>query len=143
MRGRQHTFIDRQTGDISVTTEVIDDDADFEQRIAELKASMPELQPGDVCFAMATCNGCGATAEVDYDNPRLPDGWAATEAGDFCPRCQSLNLCALRPVPLDRVHHFKSLAHPRPRRLVHLRHDRLQCRVTGEQDPRGGHRVVM
>jgi hypothetical protein len=91
MRGRQQLKISRRTGDAVMTTEVIDDDADFGQRIAELKASVPESQPGDICFAMATCNGCGATAGVDYENPRMPDGWASCKDGDFCPRCQSLN----------------------------------------------------
>ena len=97
MRGRQHLVIDRQTGDATLTTEVIDDDADFATRIAELKASVPEPGPGDVSFATAVCNGCGATAGIDFGNPRMPDGWASCDDGDFCPRCQTLNLPARYP----------------------------------------------
>jgi hypothetical protein len=91
MRERQHLVIDRATGDATLTTELVDDDADARQRMAELKAALPEPQPGDTCLACVLCDGCGARAEVDFGNPRMPDGWASTEDGDFCPRCQSLN----------------------------------------------------
>lgn len=75
----------------SVTTELVDDDADFAQRAAELKALLPEPGPGSLRFAAASCDGCGTRAALDFDSPRLPPGWASCGDGDYCPRCQALN----------------------------------------------------
>lgn len=83
-------MVNRVTGASVMTTEIIDA-ADFAQRIRELKASVPDMGPGAVRFLALACNGCGNTASVDFDDPRLPGGWVACEAGDFCPGCQSLS----------------------------------------------------
>lgn len=60
VRGRQQLKIDRRTGDATLTTEVIDDDAGFGQRIAELKASVPDIGPVEARFLTTVCDGCGA-----------------------------------------------------------------------------------
>lgn len=91
MRERQTLRADRKTGDVTVSSELVDDDAGFDQRIAELKASVPDIGPVEARSLRTVCDGCEAVAELDFENPRLRDGWAATEAGDFCPGCQSLN----------------------------------------------------
>lgn len=91
MRQRQSLKIDRQTGDATLTTETLDDDADFAARIRELKESVPDTGPVEARFLALTCNGCGAVAELDFDNPELPPGWASCADGDFCPACQVLN----------------------------------------------------
>jgi hypothetical protein len=91
MRERRQLVISRQTGDATLATEVIGDDADLAQRIAELKASVPDIGPVEARFLATRCDGCGTTAELDFDNPRLPDSWAAADNGDFFPRCQALN----------------------------------------------------
>ena len=87
MRKRQSLKITRDR--VSVTTEVIDDDASYAQRIAELMASVPS-DGGPVLgeFLWATCDGCGATASVDVGDPQYPVGWAEREDGDYCPACQ-------------------------------------------------------
>lgn len=72
-----------------MTTEVIDGDAGFAERIAGLRGSVPaDLGPVEAKFLTALCDGCGATAELDFDNPRMPEGWAEQGDGDYCPRCQ-------------------------------------------------------
>ncbi len=91
MRERQRLMINRETGDGEMITEVIDDNAGFGQRIRELKDSVPDMGPNPARFLLLSCNGCPATANLDFDDPRLPDGWVACEAGDFCPRCQALS----------------------------------------------------
>lgn len=91
MRHRQQLAISRQTGDATLTTVAIDDDADFAQRIRELKESLPDIGPTDAKFATAACDGCGTRAALDFEDPKLPRGWVAAEAGDFCPVCQALN----------------------------------------------------
>jgi hypothetical protein len=105
MRQREQLFIDGQTGDATLTTEVLED-ASFEQRIAELQASVPAgFGPDAVRILTTLCDGCGATAELDPGNPRYPEGWADREDGDFCPRCQSLNLRAVpRRVTVNNRH---------------------------------------
>lgn len=91
MRERRSLKIDTKSGDVTVTTEALDDDVSFAQRIAELKDSVPDIGPVDARFLALACNGCEATAPLDFNSPRLPDGWVACEAGDFCPRCQALS----------------------------------------------------
>jgi hypothetical protein len=91
MRQRQQLVIDRKTGDATATAETIEDDADFGQRIAELKDSVPDIGPIEARSLTALCDGCGTRVALDFDRPELPGGWAATEAGDFCPGCQTLN----------------------------------------------------
>lgn len=91
MRQRQQLVISRQTGDATLTTVAVDDDTDFTQRARELKESLPDIGPAQARLATAVCDGCGTRRALDFDNPELPHGWAATEAGDFCPRCQTLN----------------------------------------------------
>ena len=91
MRHRQRLVISRQTGDAALTTEAVDDDAGFAQRIRELKDSLPDIGRVEGRFADAVCDGRGRRVALDFDNPALPRGWAATGHGDFCPGCQSLN----------------------------------------------------
>ena len=88
MRQRERLAIHKQHG-VSMTTEIIDDDADFEQRARELKATVPDIGPVEARFLAVACNGCEAVASLDFDDPRLPDGWVACDAGDFCPGCRS------------------------------------------------------
>lgn len=87
MRERQQLIVDRNTGDATMTTEVIDDNAGFAERIAGLKDSVPDIGPVEARFLTTVCDGCGTTASLDFDDPRLPGGWASCEAGDFCPHC--------------------------------------------------------
>jgi len=87
MRQRQSLKLDRETGDAIVTTETLPG-AGFGQRIAGLKESVPDIGPVEARFLHARCDGCGTTAELDFDNPRMPDGWAGHDDGDYCPRCQ-------------------------------------------------------
>ena len=89
MRQRERLVLSKQHG-VSMTTEVIDDDADFAQRARELKATVPQDVEGDRFLAVA-CNGCDATASLDFDDPQLPSGWVACDAGDFCPKCSTCN----------------------------------------------------
>jgi len=97
VRQRQSLKVDRKSGDATVTTETLDDDAGFAQRIRDLKESVPDIGPVEARFLATLCDGCGARAALDFENPRLPDGWAATGAGDFCPACQAMNLSARYP----------------------------------------------
>jgi hypothetical protein len=57
----------------------------------ELKDSVPDIGPVEARMLTAVCDGCGVPVDLDFDHPELPGGWAATEAGDFCPACQALN----------------------------------------------------
>lgn len=86
MRQRERLVIHKEHG-VSMTTEIIDDDADFAQRARELKATLPDTGPAGAGAAAVICNGCGTSASVDFDNPRLPGGWVSCAEGDFCPRC--------------------------------------------------------
>ena len=88
MRQRERLVIHKQHG-VSMTTELIDDDADFAQRIRELKDTVPDIGPIEARFLAVSCNGCEAVASLDFDDPRLPSGWVACDAGDFCPACRS------------------------------------------------------
>jgi ribosomal protein S27E len=89
MRQRERLVIHKQHG-VSLTTETIDDAASFAQRARELKATVPQdMEPIEARFLAVRCDGCGTSASVDFDDPRLPDGWAACGAGDFCPGCRS------------------------------------------------------
>ncbi len=91
MRQRERLVISKQHG-VSMTTELIDDDADFAQRARELKATVPQdMEPVEARFLAVTCNGCDATASLDFDDPQLPSGWVACDAGDFCPKCSTCN----------------------------------------------------
>jgi hypothetical protein len=89
-RERQHLVIDRHTGAATVTTEVIDN-AGFAERVAGLKGSVPDLGPVEAASLTVACDGCGTRAVLDFEDPRLPGGWASCEAGDFCQGCQSLS----------------------------------------------------
>lgn len=84
-------MIDRNTGDATLTTSAADDTADFTTRMRELRDSLPDTGDIQARIAAAVCDRCGARAELDFDNPQMPPGWAALQDGDFCPRCQSLN----------------------------------------------------
>ena len=97
MRQRQSLKVDRKSGDATVTTETLSDEAGFAQRIRELKESVPDIGPVEARSLATLCDGCGSGAALDFESPRLPDGWAATGAGDFCPACQALNLSAGYP----------------------------------------------
>ena len=89
MRQRERLVIHKQHG-VSLTTELIDDDASFAQRARELKDTvLPGIGPVDARFLAVACNGCEAVASLDFDQPRLPDGWVACAAGDLCPRCRN------------------------------------------------------
>jgi hypothetical protein len=93
VRERVSRRIDRRTGAVETVTEMISDDAGFGQRSAELKASVPAgMGPVEAAFLAVSCNGCSATEQLDYDNPRLPDGWVSDEAGEFCPECVTASL---------------------------------------------------
>lgn len=76
---------------MTASTEIVDGDADFAQRARELKDSIPDIGPVEARYSGVVCDGCGKSVTLDFDEPRLPDGWAACDAGDFCPRCQSLS----------------------------------------------------
>lgn len=86
MRQRRISRLDLATGTVTIRTEQVPGDASMSQRFAELRAAIP-ADPDAIRFAAVACNGCPARAEVDYDDPQLPDGWAATPAGEFCPAC--------------------------------------------------------
>lgn len=87
MRQRQSLKLDRKTSDATVTTKTLPS-AGFGQRIAELKDSVPDIGPVEAKFLTARCDGCGATAGLDFDSPQMPEGWAEHDDGDYCPRCQ-------------------------------------------------------
>jgi hypothetical protein len=91
MRERRRVAIDRHTGAVSGHVEIIDDQAGFAQRVRELKESLPDIGLADARAARIVCNGCGAAASLDFDDPRLPRGWVSCDTGDFCPGCQSLS----------------------------------------------------
>jgi hypothetical protein len=84
---RDLVVIDRKTGDTTRHMVELPPGASFEERIAGMKAMVPpDLGPGRrICGVK--CDGCGAAVNLDYDNPRLPGGWAEREDGDFCPNC--------------------------------------------------------
>lgn len=88
MRVRQVARLDLVTGTVAGRAEMVPGDADVQQRFAKLRASLPAGLDGERVATIA-CDGCTASAKVDYDNPRLPGGWIATPAGDFCPACHS------------------------------------------------------
>lgn len=91
MRERQRLIINRQTGAVTVDTEIVDDDADVAQRIRELAASVPDIGHIESRTLAVECDGCGAVAGMDVDKPRMPGGWVSCDAGEFCPRCHALS----------------------------------------------------
>jgi len=91
VREIQRLTIDKATGDATLTTEIADGEADTAERFRQLKASLPEIEPGAVTAAAVRCDGCGDAAEVDFGEPQLPPGWTATPGGDSCPRCRISN----------------------------------------------------
>lgn len=86
-RIRRLQVTDRATGDTVLTTEILPDDAAFEQRTRELRESLPVID--GVRLARLVCDGCGAVAVLDYGRPELPAGWQGRADGDFCPACAS------------------------------------------------------
>lgn len=87
MRQRERLVIHKKHG-VSLTTEIIDDDADFAQRARELREVVPlGMGPVQARSLAVECNGWCATVGLDFDNPRLPGGWVSNDAGDFCPSC--------------------------------------------------------
>ncbi len=79
-------MVNRMTGDFTETGEVLPA-AEFAQRAAELKASLPDIGPVLARASVLICDGCGARAELDFDDPRYPGGWRELPGGDFCPDC--------------------------------------------------------
>jgi hypothetical protein len=96
-RMQERLFIDKATGDATLSREILPD-ADFGQRIAGLKATIPmgvdTADPETVRHVMLRCDGCGMVAELDWDDPRKPGGWTERDSGDYCPACGRLPLCA-------------------------------------------------
>jgi hypothetical protein len=89
-RARVSQRYDRVTGEtVVLRSEVTDDNAGFGQRMTELRADLPDPGPGDVAFAAVNCDGCPASAILDFADPALPEGWTATPEGDFCPACSA------------------------------------------------------
>jgi hypothetical protein len=89
-RIQQRLIVIKATGGTEISYEVLPD-ADLDRRLRDLKATIP---PGmDTAGPEATrrltlaCDGCGAIAELDYDNPRKPEGWTEQDSGDYCPAC--------------------------------------------------------
>lgn len=91
MRELQRVAIDLHTGDVALTSEIIEEDAGFAERFRQLKETVPEATPESVRTASVRCDGCDDVVEVDFDKPELPPGWTATAEGDFCPRCGTAN----------------------------------------------------
>ena len=89
-RLQQRLFIDKATGDATLSCEVLPD-ADLAERIRDLKATIPAsmdtADPETVRRAILRCDGCGTVAELDWDDPRRPDDWTEGDDGDFCPAC--------------------------------------------------------
>jgi hypothetical protein len=85
MRERQCLVISRENGG-ACTTEILPD-ADWDQRARELKASVPDIGAIEARLFAVRCDGCGRAAELDFDDPHLPGGWASGEDGEFCPAC--------------------------------------------------------
>ena len=88
-RIQERLLIDKATGDATVTREVLPD-APLAERIRDLKATVParmDADPDAVRRAVLRCDGCQVTAQLDWDDPRAPDGWTERDEGDFCPAC--------------------------------------------------------
>ena len=85
-RVRRRVTVDRVTGAVDVTEEVLPA-AEFTQRAAELKASLPNIGPVEARTSVLVCDGCGARTELDFDDPQYPGGWRELPGGDFCPDC--------------------------------------------------------
>lgn len=86
MRVRQVVRVDLADGTLEASAEVLPGDVSVSQRFAELRASLPVGIDG-ARVATVACDDCPARAEVDYEDPQLPDGWVTTHAGEFCPAC--------------------------------------------------------
>lgn len=86
VRVRQHVVVSKKTGDAEFRAEVLPD-ASFAERLRQLKASVPEIGEAENRYASLRCDGCGAVAALDFDDPQLPDGWQELVDGDFCPDC--------------------------------------------------------
>lgn len=85
-RIQEHLFINRATGDVTITRGILPD-ADLATRIRDLKAAIPDMDSDAVRHASVRCDGCQVVVELDWDDPRAPDGWAEREGGDVCPAC--------------------------------------------------------
>jgi hypothetical protein len=89
MRERQQITVSWKDGSVTFAAVTVDDDAGFGQRVAELKGAVPaDIGPVEARLLTVACDGCDAAAELDFDDPRLPDGWAEHDDGDYCPQCQ-------------------------------------------------------
>jgi hypothetical protein len=86
-RVRQQLWMSRTDGSARYGAELIEDDATFAERMAGLKASLPDIGPVEARSIALTCDGCGTMAELGWDDPRLPDGWTERPDGDYCPDC--------------------------------------------------------
>lgn len=86
-RMQERLLIDKATGDATLTRHILPD-APLPERIEELKAIIPAaMDPDSIRTATLACDGCGASAELDWDDPRSPAGWTERDDGDFCPAC--------------------------------------------------------
>jgi hypothetical protein len=91
VRQRQHLVTSLVTGVTVSFTEMIDDEATLEQRVAGLKASAAAAigrDPAEMAFLAAWCDSCGTMARVDYADPALPPGWESNADGELCPACK-------------------------------------------------------
>lgn len=88
MRERNSVVIHRN-GCVDATQERLSD-ASLDERIAELKASIPQAVMQDCItrFLTILCDGCGASEQVDFDKPSLPEGWVESDKGELCPVCK-------------------------------------------------------
>lgn len=86
---REIVKLDRRTGRVAIATETAETGS-FAERTAGLAAAAHASlgdEPVIEEFAQLMCDGCGATAEIDLDAPRLPAGWRETDRGDLCAAC--------------------------------------------------------
>jgi hypothetical protein len=102
IRRRNVVRIDGATGDVHELSSEDLPDADWAQRAAGLKASLPDLPDVQERLARVLCDGggCDVFADIDFDDPVLPRGWISDDSGDFCPTCgASRNLRVGPPLP--------------------------------------------
>jgi hypothetical protein len=73
-----------RAGTVTVSAETLPP-AGWEERVTGLT----DLAGPDALAVVLTVrrDGCGATAELDLADPRLPGGWTTEKEGEFCPAC--------------------------------------------------------